>query len=188
MEAGQYRASPRVPSTRRGSALFMTNSSSVARFTVSLPPRRLRAECVHRSAMLLLVVGALAAAGCSATNAASLSPSADDVVVSDARVGGALATSCYECHSNRGGAPWHAKLAPSYWFAGSARKALNFSNWQQYNAQQRSDELAAIAKAVNDGDMPPWDYKLFHPSIGLSAENRAAVVKWASQPAAEPAH
>ncbi len=133
------------------------------------------------------LLAAVIALGCSAAGAGSLSPSASAAVVSDARVGAALVTSCYECHSDLHVAPWHAKLAPSYWFAGSAREVLNFSNWDKYDAQQRSTKLTAIAKTVSAGDMPPWDYKVMHPSVGLSVENKAAIAQWASQ-AAMPAH
>jgi len=135
---------------------------------------------------VLLLAGVLAS-GCSATRTASLSSSPGDIGVTDARVAGALVTSCYECHSNQDAAPWNAKLAPSYWFAGSARETLNFSTWDQYDPRKRSEQLSAIAKTVSSGEMPPWDYKLLHPSGGLNVENKAAIVQWASQ-AAVPAH
>lgn len=148
--------------------------------------RRLAWDRFHRSGLVLVLAGALAA-GCSATRSASLSEPASDAVASDAQVSAALVTSCYECHSNQHTAPWNAKLAPSYWFAGSARETLNFSDWDKYDSQKKSAQLTAIAKTVSSGEMPPWDYKMMHPSGALSVESKAAVVKWASQ-SAVPAH
>jgi len=144
-----------------------------------------RDRSIHRGAVAVLV--GILAAGCSAGQAVSPSSLAGDVGVQDANVQAALVTSCYECHSNQHAIAWNARLAPSYWFAGSARKTLNFSDWGKYDTQRRSAELTAIAKTVSAGEMPPGDYKAMRPSAALSVENKAAVVQWASQ-AAVPAH
>jgi len=92
----------------------------------------------------------------------------------------ALVTACYDCHSDQGASVWNVRLAPTYWFAGSARKDLDFSAWTQYDAGRRSAELLAIAKSVREGSMPPHDFKLLHPSAKLTDADKAAILAWAS--------
>jgi len=96
----------------------------------------------------------------------------------------ALVTACYDCHSDRGASAWNVRLAPTYWFAGSARKDLDFSAWAQYDGAKRSAELLAIAKSVREGSMPPHDFKLLHPSAKLTDVEKAAIVDWTSAAAA----
>ena len=95
-------------------------------------------------------------------------------------------TSCFDCHSDQKPPAWNARLAPSYLFGvDKARRALNFSEWPAYAVRQRRAELEAIAKVVEDGSMPPGDYDFVHPAANLSAEQKRALVEWASaQPAA----
>lgn len=81
-----------------------------------------------------------------------------------------LAGSCFDCHSEAGTASWYVKIAPSYWFSGSARKNLNFSDWENYDAHRRSEEIAAIGRVIGRGEMPPWDYTVFHPAAELTNE------------------
>ena len=100
-----------------------------------------------------------------------------------------LASSCFDCHSEEGRAAWYVKLAPSYWFAGSARENLNFTDWRDYDAQRRKDEIEAIGRVVNRGEMPPWDYTVFHPSAELTNAQKDLVSEWAaSRVETLPAH
>jgi hypothetical protein len=100
-----------------------------------------------------------------------------------------LASSCFDCHSEEGRAAWYVKIAPSYWFAGSARENLNFTNWKDYDAQRRKDEIEAIGRVVNRGEMPPWDYTVFHPAAELTNAQKDLVSQWAaSRVETLPAH
>ena len=106
---------------------------------------------------------------------------------SDPQVHQALENSCFDCHSERGASTWNATLAPSYLFgASSARRALNFSEWQSYTADKRKAERLAIAKTVADGAMPPGDYDFLHPAARLTANQKQLVLQWAAE--AKPAH
>ncbi len=81
------------------------------------------------------------------------------------------------------------KIAPSYWFSRSARQDLNFTEWNQYDEERRGDEIAEIGRVVNRGEMPPWDYTVFHPAAELTNEQKDAVSEWAaSLVEAIPAH
>jgi len=92
-----------------------------------------------------------------------------------------LASSCFDCHSEEGRAAWYVKIAPSYWFSESARKNLNFSDWKDYDAQRRKDEIEAIGRVVNRGEMPPWDYTVFHPAAELTNPQKDLVSQWAAR-------
>lgn len=108
-------------------------------------------------------------------------------VAADPQVGAALETSCYQCHSTGGHAPWYAAISPTYLAANSARAALNFSDWQTYDAQKRAKELKRIEQAVSGGSMPPGDYTALDHSARLTEEQKQALLRWASPPAV-PAH
>jgi uncharacterized membrane protein len=98
-----------------------------------------------------------------------------------------LQKSCYQCHSTGGIAPWYAAVSPTYLAANSARGVLNFSDWQTYDAQKKSDALKSIEASVNGGSMPPGDYTALDHSARLTDDEKQALLKWASQPAI-PAH
>jgi uncharacterized membrane protein len=98
-----------------------------------------------------------------------------------------LESSCYECHSTGGRAPWYAAVSPTYLAANSARGVLNFSDWQTYDAQKKAAELKTIEQSVSSGSMPPGDYTALDHSANLTQEQKQALLQWASQPAV-PAH
>ena len=91
-----------------------------------------------------------------------------------------LASACFDCHSEEGRAAWYVKIAPSYWFSRSARENLNFTEWKDYDARRRSDEIEAIGRVVNRGEMPPWDYTVFHPAAELTNAQKDLVSEWAA--------
>ena len=105
-------------------------------------------------------------------------------VASDADVQAALTRSCYGCHSDSGHLSWNAKLAPSAWFAGSAREKLDFSTLPSMSADRRSDALRSIGRVVSDGEMPPWDSALFDATARLSPAEKESMVRWALSEAA----
>ena len=102
--------------------------------------------------------------------------------VGDAEVQRILLDSCYPCHANERSDPWYARLAPSSW-SSRGRAALNFDEWQTYDAAKRSAEMAAIAAVVQDGYMPLKDYTFFNRAAKLSEARQQRLVRWASAPA-----
>lgn len=137
------------------------------------------------SRSLVLAAAVALAAGCATGTKPSPATSSNGtdkpaaVVTSDAMAQSLLSSACYDCHSNRESAPWYGTLAPSYWFSAKALKTLNFSAWQSYDARQRKDELTAIVKTVESGEMPPRDYALFVSSARLTTEQRNVIAAWA---------
>ena len=132
-----------------------------------------------------LVGLAVVIAGCSSSQQSV--PTSTNAFSTDSQVNTILQKSCYQCHSTGGTAPWYAAVSPTYLAANSARGVLNFSDWQTYDAQKKSDALKSIEASVNGGSMPPGDYTALDHSARLTDDEKQALLKWASQPAI-PAH
>ncbi|MGA9721458.1 MAG: heme-binding domain-containing protein [Candidatus Binatus sp.] len=135
-----------------------------------------------------LLALALLIAGCSSSQqSATPETSPTNAVSTDPQVNATLEQSCYQCHSTGGSAPWYAAVSPTYLAANSARGVLNFSDWQTYDAQKKTEALKSIEQSVSDGSMPPGDYTALDHTARLTDDQKQALVKWASQPAV-PAH
>ena len=134
-----------------------------------------------------LAAAALLTVGCSSSKTTSNPESPVKAISNNQQVNAILESSCYECHSTGGTAPWYAAVSPTYLAANSARGVLNFSDWQTYDAQKRADELKSIAQSVSGGSMPPGDYTALDHSARLSEEQKQILLTWASQ-LAMPAH
>lgn len=158
----------------------MTNSSN--RFKLSnTGGNRIAAIFI----LITFAISAIAFAACSSSNSSVAYSGAfaepNGSLSKNIQVVQALDNSCFGCHSSATTLPWNAKLAPSYIFgAGDARKTLNFSTWSSYNTARRRAAMAEIAKVVEDGSMPPWDFRVLHPSAALSNDQRQIVLDWAS--------
>ncbi|MGA7872299.1 MAG: heme-binding domain-containing protein [Candidatus Binatus sp.] len=130
-------------------------------------------------------------AGCSSSQQTSTpgttAPSSTKEVSTDPQVNAILESSCYQCHSTGGSAPWYAAVSPTYLASNSARGVLNFSDWQAYDAQKKTDALKKIEQSVSAGSMPPGDYTALDHSARLTDDQKQALLQWASAPAA-PAH
>jgi hypothetical protein len=153
-------------------------------------PGRAVLRTLLTAATTALLVAAPCLLACSTSGGGKVldrEPAAPDAVAADPHVRDALERSCYDCHSDRGAPTWYAKLAFSYWFSGRARNTLDFSAWPEYDEARRATELAAIAKTVGDGSMPPWDYTLMLSSAKLTPEDKQAVEAWATGQAPAPA-
>jgi Haem-binding domain len=135
--------------------------------------------------LTLLIVGCSSSQDTTAPGATVLASA--NAVSTDPQVSAILESSCYECHSTGGSAPWYAVVSPTYLAANSARGVLNFSDWQTYDTQKRAAELKSIEQSVSAGSMPPGDYAAFDHSARLTEEQKQTLLKWASLPAM-PAH
>jgi hypothetical protein len=175
----------RSTGSRHYAKFAMQRATSNHVIAASRAPSRLRTFFATVTALAILPI-----AGCSGANAnapavlASAEASAT-AMSSNPQVEQTLENSCFDCHSNHAPGPWNAKLAPSYLFGtANARKSLDFSDWQSYDASRKSTEMAAITRVIENGSMPPWDYDFFHPSARLNGEQRQDLLQWAArQPA-----
>ncbi len=126
--------------------------------------------------MLGVAVGC--ASGQRAASAASVQSADAPEITSDPQVRRILAESCFDCHADTPASAWYVHLAPSHWFGASARKALDFSKWNEYDAAQRTEEINTIARVVTRGQMPPFDYTLFHRAARLTNRQKDAINGW----------
>lgn len=93
-----------------------------------------------------------------------------------------LTRACNDCHSNRTVWPWYSHVAPASWLVVSdvnrGRKALNFSEWTGYPAEDQQKHLSEICKEVSEGEMPNLAYTLMHRHAKLSTNDVATVCRW----------
>ncbi len=73
---------------------------------------------------------------------------------------------CFDCHSDETDWPWYSKIAPISWRVANhvheGREYLNFSEWDSgYEAEE-------LIEVIQEGSMPPWDYKLIHSDARLT--------------------
>jgi heme-binding protein len=110
-------------------------------------------------------------------------PPAASEVGAPADVRRILERSCYDCHSNRTRWPWYSHVAPVSWMVARdvhlGRKELNFSDWPVFDFEEQEHLLADVAKDVERGSMPLWNYAMIHEDARLSAEDRRRVATWA---------
>jgi hypothetical protein len=121
--------------------------------------------------------------GCSGSQPMPAASPVANAVSADPAVDAILQTSCFQCHSNSGSAPWYAAVSPTYLAANSARGVLNFSDWQNYNPDKRQAALKNIQQSVGANSMPPGDYTALDHSARLSEDQKQILLKWAAQPA-----
>jgi hypothetical protein len=83
---------------------------------------------------------------------------------------------CFDCHSNETVWPWYSSVAPFSWLiqrdVDEGRGRLNFSAW----GQLRIRRVGEIGEVIMEGEMPPWYYVIQHPTAGLSAAEKQALV------------
>ncbi len=93
-----------------------------------------------------------------------------------------LHRACYNCHSNETKWPWYSHVAPASWLVTSdvheARSHMDWSDWNQYDAEDQHDFIEHIWKLVNSGDMPLWYYKIAHPESKLTVEDKMKIKNW----------
>jgi mono/diheme cytochrome c family protein len=83
---------------------------------------------------------------------------------------------CFDCHSNRTSWAWYSNIAPLSWLiqhdVDDGRETLNFSEWDR-----PQPEAGEAAEAVQEGEMPPRQYRLLHSAGRLSSAERQALVQ-----------
>lgn len=85
-----------------------------------------------------------------------------------------LDRSCGDCHSNKTVWPWYTEIAPLSWLmtyaVNEGRKAVNFSEWTAYSADQQRTLLAQSCHDVSQGTMP-GAYTWLRPATKLSPQD-----------------
>lgn len=88
---------------------------------------------------------------------------------------------CYDCHSNEIKYPWYSNVAPFSWVVINHTKegvrALNFSNWEDYNYIEKNDKLKAIYRTAHSS-MPLPAYTWVHIEAELTKQERQIIRDW----------
>ena len=82
---------------------------------------------------------------------------------------------CYDCHSNETNWPIYSYVAPMSWLVrrdvDRGRDELNFSTWDDDD-----NDADDAAETIEDGSMPPRQYKLLHSAARLSDEEEQSLI------------
>lgn len=131
----------------------------------------------------VLVGGVLALAAAQAVPVSRENPPIEEEVSAPPAVRAILERACYDCHSHETHWPWYAYVAPVSWLVAydvsHARKHVNFSTWNRYDAEKRRENLKEAWKEIDEGEMPLWYYLPLHPHAGLSEDDRRLLRSWA---------
>jgi hypothetical protein len=127
---------------------------------------------------LLLVIG-----GAQLIPGRRTNPPIETEIPAAAEIRQILRRSCYDCHSNETRWPWYAQVAPVSWLVvhdvNDARKHLNFSTWNAYDAKKRAHKLEELREELNEDAMPLWYYLPLHPEAKLSDDDKERLLAWA---------
>lgn len=94
-----------------------------------------------------------------------------------------LKRSCYDCHSNETVWPTYSYLFPASLLIShhvdEGREELNFSKFGLLSERKQNKKIYEIWEQVDEGEMPPRDYLLLHPSAKLSDKDKEILKAWA---------
>ena len=93
-----------------------------------------------------------------------------------------LRKACYNCHSNETHWPWYSYVAPFSWWLEhhviEGRRDLDFTRWNEYDADDQLDRIEEIVAQAEERKMPPESYLLIHSAARLDNEARATLRAW----------
>lgn len=82
---------------------------------------------------------------------------------------------CFQCHSNETNWTWYANIAPGSWLIAydviEGRDQFNFSDWNN-----NPGELDEIIEVIQEGEMPPIQYWIFHPNSKMDAQQKQELI------------
>lgn len=102
-------------------------------------------------------------------------------IKADAKVMEIFQKACYDCHSNVTTWPWYSEIFPFSYAISShvieGRKALNFSTWENYSAEEKNKKIKEIFRTVY-ASMPLQSYLIGHKEADLTKEERTFIRNW----------
>ena len=93
---------------------------------------------------------------------------------------------CFACHSSESPLPWYAAIPGIkqliQWDTNEAQTHLELSQGFPFQGHgSPREDLEAILQTLQDRDMPPFRYWIFHPSHSLSPEELKKTRLWAEE-------
>ncbi|MCW7498221.1 heme-binding protein [Leptospira levettii] len=111
-------------------------------------------------------------------------PVTSEIVVAD-EVKQILKRSCYDCHSNETTWPFYSYVFPVSYLVSNhvteGREELNFSEFGKLPERKQNKKIYEVWEQVDEGEMPPTDYLLMHPSAKLSDQDKEVLKNWANK-------
>jgi mono/diheme cytochrome c family protein len=82
---------------------------------------------------------------------------------------------CFQCHSNETHWTWYSNIAPGSWLIAldviEGRQSFNFSDWSK-----KPGELDEMVATIQQGEMPPVQYWIVHPSARMNAQQKQDLI------------
>lgn len=96
-----------------------------------------------------------------------------------------LGEKCADCHSSQIHAPFYGHFAPVSWLLErdvvQAQKAMNFSLWESYSADQKQTLVAKMVAETKAHEMPPVQYRLIHWNARMGDADLKGLAGWAHE-------
>ncbi|TGL14316.1 heme-binding domain-containing protein [Leptospira meyeri] len=96
-----------------------------------------------------------------------------------------LRRSCYDCHSNETVWPPYSYIFPASLLIShhveEGRDELNFSEFGLLAEKKQNKKIYEIWEQVDEGEMPPKDYLLLHPSARLTEKDKEVLKQWSDR-------
>lgn len=93
-----------------------------------------------------------------------------------------IKNSCADCHTNFTKYPWYSNVAPVSWYLGQhvwmGKEHLNFSEWTNYNKNQKEHILKDLEEVLQTKEMPLASYLNMHEEAKLTAEEYQLFYNW----------
>jgi hypothetical protein len=84
-----------------------------------------------------------------------------------------MTDACMDCHSNETQWPWYSNVAPVSWLVQhdveDGRGRLNLSTGDA--------DVEEMVESIQEGSMPPWQYKPLHPGARLSDQEQQDLIR-----------
>ncbi|EOQ97201.1 heme-binding domain protein [Leptospira wolbachii serovar Codice str. CDC] len=114
---------------------------------------------------------------------ARTNPPVTSEIQTTAEIKEVLKRSCYDCHSNETVWPTYSYLFPASLLIShhveEGREELNFSEFGLLAERKQNKKIYEVWEQVDEGEMPPRDYLLLHPSAKLSDKDKEVLKAWA---------
>ncbi|MBI4667371.1 MAG: heme-binding domain-containing protein [Nitrospinae bacterium] len=93
---------------------------------------------------------------------------------------------CFDCHSKMTVYPWYYAIPGAGWLIDrdirKAREHMDMSADFPFKSHSTPlKDLEAIEKAMNEGTMPPWRYRIMHTDAPLGDTEKAITLRWAAE-------
>lgn len=93
-----------------------------------------------------------------------------------------IKTSCADCHSNNTKYPWYSEIAPISWYlaqhVNEGKEHLNFSEWANYNKNQKNHILEDLKEELEEHEMPLKSYLILHKEAKMTKEQYTVLIDW----------